>query len=87
MGKNLRKFEELGNQFWNTFHYCNFFQISTDFEIFQRFLVKFELTKMCSDKLNPNTITNPPELNFGQELIDMHTQYPKIKEDNEFPSC
>jgi hypothetical protein len=30
-------FLEVGNLIWNTFHYCNFFQISTDFELFKRF--------------------------------------------------
>jgi hypothetical protein len=52
---------------------------------------------MCSDKVIVNPIANPPELNFVQEvihsalqtlhndLIDMHTQHPKIVEDNKFP--
>jgi hypothetical protein len=43
------------------------------------------------------TIANPPELHFGQEVLyndlkclhyklaDMHTQCPKIEEENEFP--
>jgi hypothetical protein len=35
--KILIKFMEVLNPFWNTFHYCNFFQISMDFEIFKRF--------------------------------------------------
>jgi hypothetical protein len=29
---------EVGNPIWNTFHVANFFQISTDFELTQRFL-------------------------------------------------
>jgi hypothetical protein len=35
--KNPGKFVVLQNSIWNTFHYCNFFQIFTDFELFQRF--------------------------------------------------
>jgi hypothetical protein len=31
------KLMEVGNPIWNTFQYCNFFQIFTDFELFQRF--------------------------------------------------
>jgi hypothetical protein len=34
--KNPRKLVELGNPVWNNFYYCNFFQISTDFELFKR---------------------------------------------------
>jgi hypothetical protein len=39
---------EVGNLIWNIFPYCNFFQISTDFEIFKRFQVKAGLTDLCS---------------------------------------
>jgi hypothetical protein len=35
--KNLGKLMEVGNHIWNTFHYRNFFQIFTDFELFQEF--------------------------------------------------
>jgi hypothetical protein len=76
----------IGNPIWNTFYYCNLFQIST----------KFELTGMCSSRLIATTIANPPELNFGQEglnadlqflhynLVGMHKITPKIQEVMEF---
>jgi hypothetical protein len=35
--KNLGISMEVGNLIWNTFHFGNFFQISTDFELIQRF--------------------------------------------------
>jgi hypothetical protein len=35
--KSKKKSLEVGNPIWNTFHYCNFFKNSTDFEIFKRF--------------------------------------------------
>jgi hypothetical protein len=35
--KNLEKLMGVGNPIWNTFQYYNFFQIFTDFELFQRF--------------------------------------------------
>jgi hypothetical protein len=35
--KNPRKYGVVGNPIWNTFHYCNFFQISTIFELIKRF--------------------------------------------------
>jgi hypothetical protein len=35
--KNLGKLMDVGNPIWNTFHYCNFFQIFTGFELFQEF--------------------------------------------------
>jgi hypothetical protein len=35
--KILIKFMEVENEVWNTFHNLHFFQISTDFELFQRF--------------------------------------------------
>jgi hypothetical protein len=43
--KNPGKIMEVENLIWNTFYYCNFFQISTDFEIFKRFQVKVSLTR------------------------------------------
>jgi hypothetical protein len=36
MRKNLGKFVEVGNSIWNTFHYWNFFQVTTDFELIKR---------------------------------------------------
>jgi hypothetical protein len=81
----------VGNPIWNTF-YCKFFQISTDFEIFNRFQVKSSLTELWSIKLVATAITNPTELNFGlgvlhgalqtlhYNLIDMHKLTPKIQE-------
>jgi hypothetical protein len=35
--KNPGKFVVVRNSIWNTFHYCNFFQIFTNFKLFQRF--------------------------------------------------
>jgi hypothetical protein len=37
MWKNLEKFLEIGNPISNTFCYCIFFQISTNFELIKRF--------------------------------------------------
>jgi hypothetical protein len=86
----------VGNPIWNMFHYCNFFPISTDFELFKRFRVKAGLTGFNSDRVIVTLIANPPELLLGQGMIQsdlhclqyhivgMHTQYPKI-EDLEFP--
>jgi hypothetical protein len=83
---------EVGNPIWNTFCYCNFFQLSTDFEIFNRFRVKSSLTELWSIKLVVTAIETPPELNFGQGvfhcalqtlhcyIIDMHKLTPKIQE-------
>jgi hypothetical protein len=58
-----------GNLMWNTFYYCNFFQFSMDFELFKRFWVKAELTELNSDRLIAILIANPPELQFGQEVL------------------
>jgi hypothetical protein len=86
----------VGNIIWNNFCYCNFIQISTDFELFKRFRVKSELTKLCSHRQIATPIVNPPELHFGQEmlhgdlqylhydLVDMHKLSPKIQEIMEF---
>jgi hypothetical protein len=74
----------VGNSIWNTSHYCNFFQIFTDFELFKRFEVKLGLTNLWSIKLLATTLANQPELHFGQgslqgdlktlnyHLVDMH---------------
>jgi hypothetical protein len=43
--KNLRKIMEVGNPIWNTFYYCNFFQIFTNFELFKRFQVNVSLIR------------------------------------------
>jgi hypothetical protein len=81
---------EVVNHIWNTFCYGNFFQISTDFELIQRFWVKFELTEICSLRQLATIIAIPPELKLGQEvlhgdlqtlhyyLIDMHKIIPLI---------
>jgi hypothetical protein len=83
---------EVGNEMWNTFHNWHFFQIFTDFELFQRFRVKSSLTELWSIKLVATAIETPPELNFGQgvfhcalqtflyDLIDMHKLTHKIQE-------
>jgi hypothetical protein len=60
---------EVGNPIWNTFQCCNFFQFSTDFELFQRFQVKLDLTKLLSIMLIATAIANPPELNFGRAVL------------------
>jgi hypothetical protein len=96
MSKILDKFMEVRNLIQNTFHYCNFFQIARDFELFQIFQVKTSLTEMWPYRLIAMLLANPPQLHFGQEVLhgdlqclhyhlsDMQTQYPKIGEDVEF---
>jgi hypothetical protein len=81
---------EIGNTIWNTFLYCNFFQISTDYELFKIFIVKAGLTGLCSYRLIASLTANPPELHFGQEvihsnlqslgyyLVDIYKLYPQI---------
>jgi hypothetical protein len=63
--KNPGKNMEVGNLIYNTFHYCNFFQISTYFELFKRFQVKTGLTDLCSLSLIACLIAITPELLFG----------------------
>jgi hypothetical protein len=88
----------VGNPIWNTFCYCNFFQISIDFKIFNRFQVKSSLTELWSIKLVATAIANPPELNFGlgvlhgalktfhYDLINMHKLTLNIEEVISFPN-
>jgi hypothetical protein len=69
-----------------------------DFELFQRFYVKLDLTKLCSINLVATAIVNPPELNFGRGVLhgslqslhyalnDMHRLTPNIPEVMSFPS-
>jgi hypothetical protein len=88
MKKHLEKFVEVENPIWNTSHYCNFLQISTDSELFKRFHVKDGLTELCSHRLIATLIGNPPKLHFGQkvlhgdlqclhyDLVDMHKLSP-----------
>jgi hypothetical protein len=64
----MGKFVGVGNPIWNTLHYCNFFQISMDFEIFKRFRVKASLTEMCSYRLIATLLANPPNFLFVQEV-------------------
>jgi hypothetical protein len=40
-----------------------------DFELFERFRVKAELTKLWSHRLNATFIANAPELHFQQEVL------------------
>jgi hypothetical protein len=54
----------MGNPIWSIFHYCNFFQISTDFELFENFQVKAGLIEMDSYMLIATPIANPTELHF-----------------------
>jgi hypothetical protein len=84
------------NPICNTFHYCNFFHISADFEIFKRFRVQAGLTDLCSYRLIVTLFANGPELHFGQgvihgdlqglhyHLIDMNKLFPNIQEVMEF---
>jgi hypothetical protein len=86
---------EVGNQIWNTPHVGNFFQISMDFELIQRFW-KIDLNELWSDKLIEILTPNAPELHFGQGLLhgdlqrlyynlgDRYTLTLMIKEDTEF---
>jgi hypothetical protein len=74
----------VGNSIWNTSHYCNFFQIFTDFELFKRFELKLGLTNLWSIKVIATALANQPELHFGKgslqgdlktlnyHLVDMH---------------
>jgi hypothetical protein len=85
---------EVENQIWNTFHVGNFFQISTDFKLTQRFLANWE--ELWLDRLVEILISNAPELHFEQgflhgdfqrfcyDLDDWYTLISKIKEDIEF---
>jgi hypothetical protein len=56
--KNPEKIVDVGNPIWHIFHYCNIFQISTDFEIFKRFPVKAALTNLCSIRLIATNFPN-----------------------------
>jgi hypothetical protein len=68
-----------------------------DFKLIKWFWVKASSTGLCSIWLIASLIANPLELLFGQEMphsdlqdlhyhiVDMHTQYPKIEWDIEFP--
>jgi hypothetical protein len=67
--KNPRKYGVVGNPIWNTFHYCNFFQISTIFELIKRFRVKADSTDLCSYRLIATNFANQPDLHFGQGLL------------------
>jgi hypothetical protein len=69
----------------------NFFQISTDFELFRRLRVKDDLTDLCSNRLIATIFSNQSELHFRQEvlygdlkslhyhLVDIHKLSPKIQ--------
>jgi hypothetical protein len=79
------------------FHYCNLFQIFTDFELFQRFQLKAVLTDLCSISLIATIFPNRPELLFGKgvlhgnlkslncHLYNMHNLSPNIQEVMQFP--
>jgi hypothetical protein len=58
------QFMRMGNPIWSIFHYCNFFQISTDFELFEKFQVKPGLIEIDSYMLIATPIANPTELHF-----------------------
>jgi hypothetical protein len=60
---------EIEDPIWNTFCYCNFPQISTDFELNQRFCFKIELSENCSVRLIVTTKINPPYLKLGQVVL------------------
>jgi hypothetical protein len=55
---------EVVNPICNTFIFGNFFQISTDFELF-KILGKTDLTELWSDRLLVTLIANPSKLYFG----------------------
>jgi hypothetical protein len=57
---------ELVNLILNTFHFDNFFQISTNFELFKIFRVMAELTELWSHRLIATLIVNASELHFRQ---------------------
>jgi hypothetical protein len=79
---------EVENQIWNTFYNLHSFQIFTDFELFQRFRVKVNLTDFCSVSVIEILIAIRPALQSGQEVhpsvvqglsqhpADMHKKYP-----------
>jgi hypothetical protein len=69
MRKNLVKFVDVGNPIWNTFHYCNFYQISTDSKLIKRFWVKVGLTDLCTNRLIATRFPNWPVLHFGQGVL------------------
>jgi hypothetical protein len=46
-----------------------------DFELFQRFYVKLDLTKLWSLKLFATAIETLPELNFGQGVFNCVLQH------------
>jgi hypothetical protein len=65
----MGQFVDVVNSIWNTFHCCNFFQITMDFELFKRFWVKAELTEMWSHMLIAILIANPQEPHFRQDVL------------------
>jgi hypothetical protein len=65
---------EVENPIWNIFCYCNFFQISMDFKLPQRFRFNFEMLEMCSLRLIASTIANPSELKFRQKVLPVYLQ-------------
>jgi hypothetical protein len=67
--KNLKKLMVVVNPIWNTFHDYNFLRFSTNFELFQRFQVKLDLTKLCSISLVATAIETSPQLNCGQGVL------------------
>jgi hypothetical protein len=87
---------EVENPICNTFCYCHFFKIPTNFEWFKRFQVKAGLTELWSHRLIATPIANQTEVHFGQEvchgdlqclhydLIDMYKLSPQIDEAMEF---
>jgi hypothetical protein len=65
LGKIPVKFVEEEGGIVNNFCNYNFLRFSTDFELFQRFQVTLDLTKLWSIKLIATAIENPPQLHFG----------------------
>jgi hypothetical protein len=60
---------EVVNLIWHTFIYCNFFQFSTNFELFKRFQIKAGLTYLCSYRLIATLFPNQPEVQFEQGVL------------------
>jgi hypothetical protein len=70
----MENFVGVVNQIWNTFHYYNFFQFSTDFELFKRFQVKSSLTELCLLSLIACLIANRSGLPLGQGVLHYDLQ-------------
>jgi hypothetical protein len=75
---------EARNSIWNIFHYCNFLQISTNFELIKRFRVKTGLTDLCSYRLIATLFSTRPKHLFGQGVLhgDLQSLYYQLVDKN-----